>query len=126
MEIIAGKLNNTSRTSEYLDNLVPTSRKIFFIKFFFHQWKLIMVNFDDIQQDRAEELFEANLLLNGNLEANVGDEMFKVVHVGLFCTQRLPSMATALKMLSRRDDELPSPTFPPFIHGMEEKNSWRR
>lgn len=51
LEIIAGKRNNTSRTSEYLDNLVPTSRKIFFIKFFFHQWKLIMVNFDDIQQD---------------------------------------------------------------------------
>lgn len=78
-------------------------------------------------KDRAEELFEANLLLNGNLEANVGDEMFKMVHVGLLCTQRLPSMATALKMVvSRRDDELPLPTIPPFIHGKKEENSWRR
>lgn len=106
LEIVAGRQNNTSRTSENLDNLVPTMWKYF-------------------QQDRAQELFEATLLLDRNHEANVGNEMFRVVHVGLLCTQRLPSfrpsMATALKMLSRRDEELPLPSFPPFIDGEEEK-----
>lgn len=67
------------------------------------------------QQRRVEELFDPNLQ---NIEKSA-DEIRRVVHVGLLCTQEIsslrPSMWRAVEMLVRKEEELAAPTTPPFM-----------
>lgn len=73
------------------------------------------------QQGKVQELFDRNLMLDNYHVHEMMNSMLRVVHVGLLCTQKLPalrpSMSTALQMLSRKDEHLPSPTPPPYIDG---------
>lgn len=101
LEIVTGRQNNRIKTSECLDNLVTT------------MWK-------HFQQGRVQELFDTNLMANDNIGTSIDHEMIlRVVQVGLLCTQKLPllrpPMSTALQMLSRKDEQLPSPSAPPYV-----------
>lgn len=66
-----------------------------------------------------EELFDPNLMLQNYINFNVKNEVKRVLHVGLLCTQEIPSlrppMSTVLRMLVKKEEELPTPTNPPFI-----------
>ncbi|KAK3028206.1 hypothetical protein RJ639_039489 [Escallonia herrerae] len=96
LEIVTGRQNNRSKTSEYSESLVTIAWRHF-------------------QQGTVEELFDANLTLH-NYHNN---EILRVVHVGLLCTQEIPSlrpsMSKALNMLAKKEEHLPPPTNPPFI-----------
>ncbi|CAK9166045.1 unnamed protein product [Ilex paraguariensis] len=100
LEIVTGSQNNRSKTSEYSDSLVIVAWKHF-------------------QQGRAEELFDPNLMLHNYPNSNMKYEVLRVLHVGLLCTQEVPSlrpsMSKALQMLAKKDEHLPSPTNPPFV-----------
>ncbi|KAF6135011.1 hypothetical protein GIB67_014060 [Kingdonia uniflora] len=100
IEIITGRQNSRSKTSDYTDSLVTAAWKHF-------------------QMGKAEELFDQNLmLLNHDNTINHKYGILRVLHVGLLCTQEVPSlrpsMSTALQMLLK-DEELPAPANPPFI-----------
>ncbi|GFQ07938.1 cysteine-rich receptor-like protein kinase 2 [Phtheirospermum japonicum] len=100
LEIVTGRQNNRSKASEYTDSLISIVWKHF-------------------QQRTAEELLDPNLMHhNYHNNINVKNEMLRVVHVGLLCTQEIPtlrpSMSRALLMLVNKD-ELPAPTNPPFM-----------
>lgn len=66
-----------------------------------------------------EELFDPNLMLQNHADNNVKKEIQDVVHIGLLCTQEIPSlrptMSLALQMLSKNIKPLPMPMNPPFI-----------
>ncbi|KAI3452702.1 hypothetical protein Pfo_009366 [Paulownia fortunei] len=99
LEIVTGRQNNRSKTSEYADSLVTSAWKHF-------------------QQGTVDELFDPNLMLHNYHNINVKNEILRVVHVGLLCTQEIaslrPSMSKALQMLVKKD-HLPAPTTPPFM-----------
>ncbi|XP_051144808.1 cysteine-rich receptor-like protein kinase 2 [Andrographis paniculata] len=99
LEIVTGRQNNRSKATEYTDSLVTIAWKHF-------------------QQRRVEELFDPNLMLNNYHSINVKGEVLRVVHVGLLCTQEIPSlrpsMSKALLMLVKKE-HLPAPTSPPFM-----------
>ncbi|KAG8383208.1 hypothetical protein BUALT_Bualt05G0160600 [Buddleja alternifolia] len=94
--VIAGTL---SKTSEYTDNLLATV------------W-------EHFQQRTIEELFDPNLMLHNYHNNTIKTDILRVVHVGLLCTQEIPSlrpsMSTVLQMLLKKE-ELPEPTSPPFM-----------
>ncbi|KAK6139214.1 hypothetical protein DH2020_027050 [Rehmannia glutinosa] len=94
LEIVTGRQNNRSKTSEYTESLVTIQRTV-------------------------EALFDPNLMLHGYDNTNVKNEILRVVHVGLLCTQEIsslrPSMSKALQMLVKKDENLPAPTSPPFM-----------
>ncbi|KAL0327277.1 UNVERIFIED_CONTAM: Cysteine-rich receptor-like protein kinase [Sesamum angustifolium] len=98
IEIVTGRSNNRSKTTEYSDSLVNIAWKHF-------------------QQRTVEELFDPNLMLHNYHNINIKNEILRVVHVGLLCTQEIPllrpSMSKALKMLVKNEN-LPAPTSPPF------------
>lgn len=100
LEIVSGRQNNRSKTAEYSDSLVTIA------------WKHFL-------QGRADELFDPNLMLQNYINMNISAEVLRVVHIGLLCTQESPvlrpSMSTALRMLAKKDEQLPTPTNPPFI-----------
>lgn len=99
LEIVTGRQNNRSKTSEYSDSLVSIAWKHF-------------------QLGTVEELFDPNLILHNHDNDDFKNEALRVVHVGLLCTQEAPSlrpsMSTVLRMLAIKDD-LPPPSNPPFI-----------
>ncbi|KAG8383204.1 hypothetical protein BUALT_Bualt05G0160200 [Buddleja alternifolia] len=99
LEIVTGRENNTSKTIEYEDSLVATAWMHF-------------------QQRTVEELFDPNLMLHKYHNNNVKNEILRVVHVGLLCTQEnpslRPSMSKVLEMLVKKE-QLPEPTRPPFM-----------
>lgn len=68
------------------------------------------------QQKRVEELFDPNLAVN---DSNTRGEVTRVVHIGLLCTQEVPSlrpsMSEALRMLVNKEEKLAAPTTPPFM-----------
>ncbi|KAL8052640.1 hypothetical protein ABFX02_05G018200 [Erythranthe guttata] len=99
LEIVTGRQNNMSnKTSDYGDSLVTVA------------WK-------NFQQKTVEELFDPNLVFHNYV--NLKNEVLRVVHVGLLCTQEIaslrPTMSKALLMLAKKDEELPQPTNPPFM-----------
>ncbi|KAL7110327.1 hypothetical protein ACP275_05G018300 [Erythranthe tilingii] len=99
LEIVTGRQNNMSnKTSDYSDSLVTVA------------WK-------NFQQKTVEELFDPNLVFHNYV--NLKNEVLRVVHVGLLCTQEIaslrPTMSKALLMLAKKDEELPQPTNPPFM-----------
>nr|GMD23280.1 cysteine-rich receptor-like protein kinase 2 [Ipomoea batatas] len=81
------------------------------------------------QQGTVHELFDPNLMLHNYHNINVKNEVLRVVHIGLLCTQEAPSlrpsMSKALQMLVKRE-ELPAPTNPPFVDEktMELNDGW--
>ncbi|KAG8383195.1 hypothetical protein BUALT_Bualt05G0159300 [Buddleja alternifolia] len=97
---IAGTLqNNKSKTTEYSDSLAITAWKHF-------------------QRRTVEELFDPNLMLNNQHIISIKNEILRVVHIALLCTQKIsslrPFMSKALEMLVRKE-QLPAPTVPPFV-----------
>ncbi|XP_050120295.1 cysteine-rich receptor-like protein kinase 2 isoform X1 [Malus sylvestris] len=99
LEIITGRQNNRSKSAEYSDGIVTITWKHF-------------------QAGTVEELYDPNLMLQ-NCHDNVKDEIFRVVQIGLLCTQESsslrPTMSKALQMLTKKELHLPAPTNPPFI-----------
>ncbi|KAH7511038.1 hypothetical protein FEM48_ZijujUnG0048800 [Ziziphus jujuba var. spinosa] len=67
----------------------------------------------------VEELFDPNLMLQNQRDNYIKNEILRVVHIGLLCTQEIPSlrptMSKALQMLTKKEETLPAPTSPPFI-----------
>ncbi|KAG5017195.1 hypothetical protein JHK85_023331 [Glycine max] len=98
LEIITGRLN--SKASEYSDSLT---------------WK-------HFQSGTAEQVIDPCLVLDDNHRSNVLNEILRVLHIGLLCTQEIPSlrpsMSKALKMPTKKEEhlELEAPSNPPFIH----------
>ncbi|XP_010251167.1 PREDICTED: cysteine-rich receptor-like protein kinase 2 [Nelumbo nucifera] len=101
LEIVTGRQNNRSKTSEYSDSLVNSVWRKF-------------------QEGTVEDLFDPNLMLhNYDINSTIKKDILRVVHVGLLCTQEVPSlrpsMSKALHMMLKKDEDLPAPTNPPFI-----------
>ncbi|XP_038713171.1 cysteine-rich receptor-like protein kinase 2 [Tripterygium wilfordii] len=99
LEILTGRQNNRSKTSEYTESLITLTWKHF-------------------QAGTVEELYDPNLMLLNYHDSNVKMEIFRVVQIGLLCTQEIPSlrptMSKALQMLTT-EEILPAPTSPPFM-----------
>nr|XP_048322526.1 cysteine-rich receptor-like protein kinase 2 isoform X2 [Ziziphus jujuba var. spinosa] len=100
LEIVTGRQNNRSKALEYSESLVTTTWKHF-------------------QSRTVEELFDPNLMLQNQRDNYIKNEILRVVHIGLLCTQEIPSlrptMSKALQMLTKKEETLPAPTSPPFI-----------
>nr|TKR66243.1 cysteine-rich receptor-like protein kinase 2 [Populus alba] len=96
------KQNNRSKASEYTESLVILTWKKF-------------------QAGTVEELYDPNLMLHNHHDNNVKNDVKRAVHVGLLCTQEIPSlrpsMSKALQMLTT-EEHLPRPSNPPFIDEM--------
>ncbi|XP_057811000.1 cysteine-rich receptor-like protein kinase 2 [Salvia miltiorrhiza] len=99
LEIVTGRQNNRSKTTEYTDSLVT-------------------IAWNHFQRRTVEELFDPNLMLHNYSTINIKNEILRAVHVGLLCTQEIPSlrptMSKALLMLVGKE-HLPAPTNPPFM-----------
>ncbi|KAL2510415.1 Cysteine-rich receptor-like protein kinase 2 [Forsythia ovata] len=78
------------------------------------------------QQLTVDELFDPNLMLHNYCNIDVKKEILRVVHVGLLCTQEIPSlrpsMSKAIEMLVMKEEHLPTPTNPPYIYETIELN----
>ncbi|KAI5679228.1 hypothetical protein M9H77_10178 [Catharanthus roseus] len=100
LEIVTGRQNNRSKSAEYSDSLITIAWKHFLLR-------------------KVEDLFDPNLMLHNYVNFNIKNEVQRVVHVGLLCTQEIPtlrpSMSTVLRMLVKKEEHLPTPTNPPFI-----------
>ncbi|KAL3501161.1 hypothetical protein ACH5RR_035610 [Cinchona calisaya] len=100
LEIVSGQQNNRIKTTEYSDSLVTMV------------WKHFL-------QGTVNEVLDPNLMLQIYLNKNVRFEVLRVVHIGLLCTQEIPSLrpsiSKALRMLAKTDEQLPIPMNPPFI-----------
>ncbi|CAN1816609.1 Cysteine-rich receptor-like protein kinase 2 [Linum perenne] len=98
LEIVTGKQNNRSKSSEYTDSLVNL------------MW-------NRFHAGNTEEMYDTNLMLHNHHNCNVKNEVRRVVHVALLCTQESPSlrpfMSKVLQMLTT-EEQLPHPTNPPF------------
>ncbi|XP_055815398.1 cysteine-rich receptor-like protein kinase 2 isoform X2 [Solanum dulcamara] len=113
LEIVTGRQNNRSKHAEYTDSLVS-------------------IAWEHFQRGIVKKLFDPNLMLNNNHTINVQNEITRVLHVGLLCTQEIPtlrpSMSKALQMFVKKDEELPPPTNPPFVDEktMELHDPWEK
>ncbi|KAL3630998.1 Cell division control protein 2 [Castilleja foliolosa] len=101
LEIVTGRQNNRSKTSEYTESLIA-------------------IAWNHFQKRRVEDLFDPNLNLHSHhLNISMKNEIQRVAHVGLLCTQEIsslrPSMSRVLQMLVMKDENLPAPTNPPFM-----------
>ncbi|KAL4335411.1 hypothetical protein GQ457_07G017140 [Hibiscus cannabinus] len=101
LEIITGKQNNGSRDTEYSDSIIA-------------------VAWNHFQSGTAEEIYDPNLISNDNDQgSNVKNQIDRVLHIGLLCTQEVrslrPSMSKVLQMLTKKEEDLPAPTPPPFM-----------
>ncbi|KAL2510247.1 Cysteine-rich receptor-like protein kinase 2 [Forsythia ovata] len=78
------------------------------------------------QQLTVDELFDPNLMLHKYCNIDVKKEILRVVHVGLLCTQEIPSlrpsMSKAIEMLVMKEEHLPTPTNPLYIYETIELN----
>ncbi|KAE9607076.1 putative protein kinase RLK-Pelle-DLSV family [Lupinus albus] len=100
LEIVTGRQNNRSKTLEYTDSLVIVTWKHF-------------------QSGTAAQLLDPNLGLHDDHSDNVKNDILRVVHIGLLCTQEIPSLrpsiSKVLQMLTKREENLPAPSNPPFL-----------
>ncbi|KAF8016268.1 hypothetical protein BT93_H1691 [Corymbia citriodora subsp. variegata] len=99
LETVTGRQNNRSKNSEYSDSLITIAWNYF-------------------QANRVEELFDPNLMLHNYPDGNIKNEVSRVIHIGLLCMQEAslrPKMSKALQMLTKKDEDLPPPTSPPFF-----------
>ncbi|CAI9779360.1 unnamed protein product [Fraxinus pennsylvanica] len=103
LEIVTGRQNNRSKAAEYSDSLIS-------------------ITWNHFQQGTVDKLFDPNLMLHNYHNIDVKNEILRVVHVGLLCTQEIPSlrpsMSKALQMLVKKEEHLPAPTNPPFMDEM--------
>ncbi|KAL2510249.1 Cysteine-rich receptor-like protein kinase 2 [Forsythia ovata] len=110
LEIVTGRQNNRSKASDYSDSLLTIAWKHF-------------------QERTVDELFDPNLMLRNYHNIDVKKEIIRVVHVGLLCTQEIPSlrpaMSKALQMLVKKEEHIPAPTNPPYICVTKEFNGTR-
>ncbi|KAA8533167.1 hypothetical protein F0562_033300 [Nyssa sinensis] len=94
---IAGTL---SKDADYMDSIVTVA------------WKHFKLG-------TMEELFDPNLMLHNYHNSSIKNDVLRVVHIGLLCTQEAqslrPSMSKALVMLVKNEEHLPAPSNPPFI-----------
>lgn len=101
LEIVTGRRNNMAQVSTYSDSLLATAWRHF-------------------QRGTIEELIDLNILSGNHEEEGIKEEVLRVVHIGFLCTQELPSsrpiMSKVLQMLTKRDEGLPVPANPPFLH----------
>nr|XP_043608663.1 cysteine-rich receptor-like protein kinase 2 [Erigeron canadensis] len=99
LEVFTGMPNRRMHTSESTQNLVS-------------------VVWEHFKQGSVEEVFDPNLMLHDHTNNNIKKEIRSVVHIGLLCTQEIPSlrptMSMAIQMLSKNIKPLPLPTNPPF------------
>ncbi|XP_050276604.1 cysteine-rich receptor-like protein kinase 2 [Quercus robur] len=104
LEIVTGRQNNRTKTIEYSSDCLNN---------------LITITWKHFRSGTVEQLYDPNLLLHNHPNDNVKNEILRVVHIGLLCTQKIqslrPTMSKALQMLTKKDDHLPAPTKPPFI-----------
>ncbi|KAK4736611.1 hypothetical protein R3W88_000308 [Solanum pinnatisectum] len=113
LEIVTGRQNNKRKNDDDTVSLVSDV------------W-------EHFQRRIVEELFDPNLTLHNCHTINVQNEVARVLHVGLLCTQEIPTlrpfMSKALKMLVKKDKELPRPTKPPFVdeNTMELHDPWEK
>ncbi|XXG73404.1 hypothetical protein AAC387_Pa07g2327 [Persea americana] len=101
IEIVTGRQNNRSKICDYSDSLVIIAWKYF-------------------QRGAIGDLIDPNLMLqNYEDKENIEREILRVVHVGLLCVQESPllrpAMSSVLQMLLKMEEELPTPTNPPFM-----------
>ncbi|KAI3728326.1 hypothetical protein L6452_16960 [Arctium lappa] len=72
--------------------------------------------FNEVRAGRVEEVFDQNMMLSDD---NMKKKVEKVVHIGLLCTQEVPSlrptMSMALQMLSKNIHPLPLPSNLAFL-----------
>ncbi|KAL9252960.1 Cysteine-rich receptor-like protein [Drosera capensis] len=116
LEIITGKRNNGVKAQDTLETLVTTV------------W-------GHYQNGKAEELLDSNLMPQDHDRSHFLQEVLRVMHIGLLCTQESPtlrpSMTRTLQMLKTRDADLPAPTCPPFTDEITmelnhtNENRWR-
>ncbi|XLR03949.1 hypothetical protein HN51_058777 [Arachis hypogaea] len=100
LEIVTERQNNRSKSTEYSNSIVILTWRRF-------------------QLGTAEELFDPNLVSDNN-NINKKDEILRVVHMGLLCTQENPSlrptMSRALQMLTKKEENIARPSNPPFTN----------
>ncbi|GLT86485.1 hypothetical protein SLE2022_046240 [Rubroshorea leprosula] len=112
LEIVTGKQNNKSKALEYSDSLVTITWKHF-------------------QSGTVQQLYDPNLMLHSCHNSDVKNEVLRMVHIGLLCTQGIadlrPSMSMVLQILRKKEEHLPAPTSPPFVDEktMELNNAWK-
>ena len=142
LEIVTGRQNNRSKTSEYSDSLVTIVIFMTWSFLIFNQFSLsyshkkckwkgfflfypvvlcfwVKQAWKHFQLGTLEELFDPNLMLHNYHNGNIKNEVLRVMQIALLCTQEAPSlrpsMSKALQMLTKKDEHLPTPTNPPFI-----------
>ncbi|KAK5833447.1 cysteine-rich receptor-like protein kinase 2 [Gossypium arboreum] len=101
LEIITGKQNNRSKDTDYSDSIIA-------------------VAWNHFQSGTAEEIYDPNIMLNENSQSsNTKNQVYRVLHIALLCTQEVrslrPSMSKVLQMLTKKEEDLPAPTIPPFM-----------
>ncbi|KAL2455620.1 Cysteine-rich receptor-like protein kinase 2 [Forsythia ovata] len=126
LEIVTGRQNNRSKAAEYSDSLVSI------LSLIGTQAAESITNSERVkvwkhfQQLTVDELFDPNLMLHNYSNIDVKKEILRVVHVGLLCTQEIPSlrpsMSKAIEMLVMKEKHLPTPTNPPYIYETIELN----
>ena len=114
--ILISVCTNFSKKKDELTELFYFFFSHLFMCFFFLWTKQTWKHF---RSGTVEQLYDPNLLLHNHPNGNVKNEILRVVHIGLLCTQKIqslrPTMSKALQMLTKKDDHLPAPTKPPFI-----------
>ncbi|KAK4785427.1 hypothetical protein SAY86_002116 [Trapa natans] len=101
LETVTGRQNNRSKTDEYSESIIT-------------------IAWNHFQAGTVEELYDPNLMLdNYHNSSSIKNEVLRVIHIGLLCTQEAPSLRPAMSrihaMLTKMDEELPVPTNPPFM-----------
>ncbi|OWM76085.1 cysteine-rich receptor-like protein kinase 2 [Punica granatum] len=101
LETVTGRQNNRGKNAEYSDSIIT-------------------ITWNHFQAGTVEELYDPNLMLNNyHNSRSIKNEVLRVIHIGLLCTQEAPTlrptMSRVLLMLTKKDDELPAPSNPPFI-----------
>uniref|UniRef100_A0A803L0N6 Cysteine-rich receptor-like protein kinase 2 n=1 Tax=Chenopodium quinoa TaxID=63459 RepID=A0A803L0N6_CHEQI len=100
LEIVTGMQNNRTKNEDYSESLIIAST-----------WK-------HFQRSTLEGILDPNLTPPEENDGNINEEAMRVVHIGLLCTQEVPSlrpsMSTTVQML-KKERHLPPPSSPPFI-----------
>ncbi|KAE8692325.1 Cysteine-rich receptor-like protein kinase 2 [Hibiscus syriacus] len=102
LEMVTGKQNNGSGHTDYSDSIIA-------------------VAWNHFQSGTAEEIYDPNIMPKDIDQCNsVKSQIYRVLHIGLLCTQEnrslRPFMSKVLQMLTKKDEDLPAPTIPPFVN----------
>ncbi|URD76867.1 hypothetical protein MUK42_25261 [Musa troglodytarum] len=123
IEIVTGISNNRSKICEFVSESSES---------------LLTQAWKHFQSGTVEQLMDPNITLDGYADGDaVKGEVMKMFHVGLLCTQEIPSLrpsvSSALQMLLDREKQPPAPTKPPFtddatmeLNETKEDTDWPR